>query len=461
MRFIRPLILLISIFGFAVVMSGCTRTYSTEVSSAQKISETQGDFKQTLTDGVQFGAALAKLSDLNGDGVPELAVGSPLDNEAGTERGACWILFLNSTGTVSSSIKLTQGLNGFTGTLHDGDHFGSAVSSLNDVNGDGVQDMVVGAPGDDDNGTDRGALWVLLLNSDGTVLSQTKISDLTGGFTLGLKDNDHFGGAVANIGDLNGDGVADIVVGADGDDDGSTDRGAVYILYLNFDGSVQSARKISSTTGNFKGELHTGDLFGSAVAGIGDVDGDGIPDIAVGANGDDDGGVDRGAVWILFMNRDGTVKASQKISQLSGQLDALLADGDQFGSALADVGDLNSDGIDELAVGANHNADGGPQRGAMHVLFLKKTGEVISSSQISQTQGNFPDTLTDGEQFGDAIAGLGDIDGDGNLDIAVGANLDDDGGPDKGAAWVLFMSPVKIGYRVDPNADLTAYFRRN
>jgi hypothetical protein len=459
MLMLPALRLLVCVLGLAVVLGGCTRTYSTQVDTAQKISETNGNFNQSLNPGDQFGAALAKVGDLDQDGIPDLAVGSPYDDENGTDRGALWILFLDNTGKTKSAIKLADGLNGFSGSLNDSDHFGSAVAPLGDMNGDGVPDVVVGAPGDNDNGTDRGALWVLFLNNDGTVQTQQKISDLSGGFNAGLHDNDQFGGAVARIGDLNGDGITDIVVGASGDDDGGDNRGAAYILFLNYDGTVQAQQKISASAGNFTGVLHDGDHFGSAVAGIGDVDGDGIPDIAVGASGDDDGGTDRGAVWILFLNRDGTVKASQKISQLSGQLDALLADGDHFGSALADVGDLNSDGIDELAVGANQNSDGGPHRGAMYVLFLKSTGEVISSSQISQSTGNFPDTLSDGEQFGTAITGLGDLNGDGNLDIAVGANLDDDGGTDKGALWVLFMAPVKIGYRVDANADLATYFR--
>jgi len=321
-----------------------------------------------------------------------------------------------------------------------------------------VPDLVVGAPGDDGNGTDRGALWVLFLNSDGSVNHQQKIAELTGGFNTTLTDNDQFGAAVANIGDLNGDGITDIAVGAVGDDDGSNDRGAVYILFMNVDGTVQAQQKISSTSGNFTGELHTGDHFGSAVAGVGDLDGDGVVDLAVGASGDDDGGSDRGAVWILFMNSDGTVKRAQKISQLSGQFDALLTDGDHFGSALANLGDLNNDGRNELAVGASQSDDGGTDRGAVFVLFLTKLGEVNSSSQISQNSGNFPDTLTDGEQFGQAVTALGDLDSDGVLDMAVGAPLDGDGGSDRGALWVLFMSPVSVGYRIDPNADLTTYF---
>jgi len=462
MLYLRTFVkLLICTLGLGLALGGCTQTYSTEVNTAQKISDTNGNFTAGLNDGDHFAAALANLGDLDLDGVTELAAGSPGDDQNGTDRGAVHILFLDKTGQTSSSIKLVDGQNGFSGILHDGDQFGSALAPLGDLDGDGVPDLVVGAPGDDGNGSDRGALWVLFLNRDGTVHYQQKIAELTGGFTSPLADNDQFGGAVASIGDLNGDGIPDLVVGASGDDDGSIDRGAVYILFMNVDGTVQAQQKISSSSGTFTGELHTGDHFGSAVAGVGDLDGDGVVDIAVGASGDDDGGTDRGAVWILFMRSDGTVKRAQKISQISGQLDALLADGDHFGGALANVGDLNNDGRNELAVGASLSDDGGTDRGATYVLFLTKLGEVISSSKISQTAGNFPDALTDGEQFGQAVVGLGDLDGDGILDLAIGAGFDDDGGSDRGALWVLFMSPVSIGYRIDPNASLVDYFRGN
>lgn len=462
MSFGRSLCNFIIVPGLFLGLAACTQTYSVNVLSTQKVSDVSGNLNASLNDGDQFGAALANLGDLNGDGTPELAVGSPYDDEIGTDRGAVRILFLDSsTGQVQSTVKLADGLNGFSGILNDNDHFGSAVAAMGDLDGDGIPDMAVGAPGDDDNGTDRGAVWLLFLNADGSVHYQQKISDLSGGLAAGLNDNDQFGGAVAGAGDLNGDGIPDLVVGSTGCDDGGTDRGAVYILFMNRDGTVQSQQKISSTAGNFSGPLADNDHFGSAVAGAGDLDADGIPDIIVGASGDDSGGTNRGAVWVLFMNRDGTVKAQQKISQLDGQLDQVLSDGEEFGSALANVGDLNGDGLDEIAVGASHNSDGGPARGAVYILFLKNTGKVISSSRISQNAGDFPDSLTDGEQFGAAVTGLGDLDGDGNQDIAVGASLDDDGGTDRGALWVLFMSPVSVGYRADPNVSLDTYFSGN
>ena len=123
---------------------------------------------------------------------------------------------------------------------------------------------------------------------------------------------------------------------------------------------VDSAQKISAMAGNFEGVLDDNDQFGSAAANIGDLNADGVIDLAVGAPLDDDGGTDRGAIWILLMNDDGTVDIEQKISNDEGRLSLIdvLDDDDQFGSAVAELGDLNGDGILDIAVGAPLDDDG-------------------------------------------------------------------------------------------------------
>ncbi len=113
------------------------------------------------------------------------------------------------------------------------------------------------------------------------------------------------GPRVVGLGDLDGDGVPDLAVGALGDDDGGSERGAVWILFMNNDGTVREVQKISDTVGGFNGVLDNGDFFGRCVANLGDLDGDGIPDLAVGAVLDDDGGFDRGAVWVLSLDGGG------------------------------------------------------------------------------------------------------------------------------------------------------------
>ena len=185
----------------------------------------------------------------------------------------------------------------------------------------------------------------------GSVLSHQKISNTEGGFTGRLDNEDNFGFSVASLGDLNGDGVGDLAVGASSDDDGGTDRGAVWVLFLNTDGTVESHQKISDIEGGFTGTLDNADFFGTSVAWLGDLDGDGVGDLAAGARWDDDGGFNRGAVWVLFLDglRRGDLNCDGAFN--GGDIDPFfLALGDPaayviaFPSCNPLLGDMNSDG---------------------------------------------------------------------------------------------------------------------
>jgi Ca2+-binding RTX toxin-like protein len=137
--------------------------------------------------------------------------------------------------------------------------------------------------------------------SSGRIKAKQKISATSGDFR-GVRDvSNVFGWSVSPLGDLDGDGVPELAVGAGGDNDGGPYTGAVWTLFLRANGTVKAEQKISATNGNFRGRLHRRDGFGSSVSPLGDLDGDGVPELAVGAPGDDDGGTSNGAVWILFM----------------------------------------------------------------------------------------------------------------------------------------------------------------
>jgi hypothetical protein len=133
-----------------------------------------------------------------------------------------------------------------------------------------------------------------------------------------------------------------MAVGAPFDNDGGNACGAVWILFMNSDGTVNSQQKISSVSGNFNRELNSGSKFGRAISSIGDFNKDGTPDIVVGAWGDDDGGNASGAVWLLFLNSDGTVKSSSKISATQGGLVG-LTEKRQFGFGVTSLGDLDKE----------------------------------------------------------------------------------------------------------------------
>lgn len=388
----------------------------------------------TLADFDAFGGSVTALGDLDGDGVTDLAIGARADGTGGLFCGAVHVLFMNANGTVKNSMKIASQTNGGP-LLVDGDVFGFSVASLGDLDGDGMTDLAVGATGDDDGESESGAVHVLYLNANGTVKSSTKIThQLNGGPTLA--NLDEFGFSLATLGDLNGDGVTDLAVGAIGDDTAGTDRGAVYVLFMNADGTAQSSVSLTSGT-NGCPTLTDGDLFGFSLASLGDLNGDGVVELAVGAIGDDTGGGGRGAVYVLSLNSNGTVKSSLKLA--SGALGgATLANDDSFGSSTASLGDLDGNGVTDLAVGAVGDDTGGDGRGAVHVLLLNANGTVNSSLKLASGTLGAPQ-LSDKDSFGSAVAALGDLDGDGVTDLAVGAEADDTGGDDRGAAYVLFL----------------------
>ncbi len=411
------------------------------VERLQKISNTQGGFAPNLQTNDQLGRSVAVLGDLDGNGVPDLASGALGDDDGGLDQGAAYVIFLRPNGSVLKAQKISELAGGFTGILDEGDQLGRALAGIGDLDGDGLEDLAVGANYDDDGGSNRGALYLLMLNADGTVKSTSKISSTQGGFAGQLRANDEFGRSVASLGDLDGDGVTDIAVGAPTDGTGGTRRGAIWILFLNSNGTVKRHVKIASGLGGFTGRLKNLDWFAFSLANLGDFDGDGVVDLAVGAALDDDGAVNAGAVWLLYLRSDGTVKEHRKISMLSGGFTGLLESPDQFGTSVAPLGDLNGDGITELAVGAVKDGDGGKEKGSVYVLFLTAQGTVAFHQKISALEGNFPRlALNSWDWLGSALAPLGDFDLDGVVDVVIGARNDDDGGPNSGALYLTFLN---------------------
>lgn len=333
-----------------------------------------------------------------------------------------------------TAVEISHNQNGGP-LLADSDYFGTSIAPVGDLNRDGTIDLAVGAVGDDTGGgadSNRGAVHVLFMNGDGSVLSSRKIaSGLNGGPVLA--EQDLFGASVAPIGDLDGDGVPDLVVGSVWDDAGGEDRGAIHILRMNADGTVKNSTKIASGL-NGGPVLANGDGFGYSVGSLGDLDGDGTADLAVGAYADDTGGTNRGAVHLLFMNASGSVKSSlQLASGVNGV--PTLRDGDAFGSGVASLGDLDGDGIVDLAVGAYSDDSGRIDGGAVHILLLNANGSVKRGTKYlnSSIRGS----------FGNSLASAGDIDGDGivnRTDLIVGAYADDTGGPGRGTFYLLNLN---------------------
>ncbi len=386
-----------------------------------------------LLDSDQFGDSVAKLGDLDGDGVNDLAVGA-ISTGSGTGVGAVHILYLNSDGSVKSRQKISSGQNGAP-AIPNGSYFGRSIANLGDIDGDGVIDLAVAADRDSTLGNLRGAVYVLLMNSNGTVKASQKIAHGLGGGPL-LADIDRFGGALAPLGGLDGDGITDLAVGASNDDTGGLERGAVHILLLNSNGTAKSTFKLAS--GSHPGlTLANNDYFGGSVSSLGDLDGDGVTELAVGAWGDDSGGAGNGAVYVLFLNSNGSIKNLQKISDGTGG-GPILAANDFFGNSLESVGDLDGDGVTDLAAGARYDDTGGPNRGAVYMLLLNANGTVKKADKIGSNVGGGP-ALNDGDIFGRSMAVLGDLNGDGVVEMAFSAERGDIGGPNRGGVYVASL----------------------
>ena len=340
--------------------------------------------------------------------------------------------------------KLYRGIAGLVGASAPDplDRLGSAITVLGDLDGDGVDDLAVGAPLHDDGiPAGGGGVWVLFLNPDGSVRAFQAVTALLGGGPV-VSPFDSFGAALAGLGDLDGDGVPDLAVGAPGDDDGGSAAGAVWILFLNADGSVREHQKISSWAGGFGGTLLGGDAFGSSLAVPGDLDGNGAVELCVGTPGVDLAGTSTGAVWTLFLLPDGTVRDEVRLDGFTSPLAGEIELGDLFGSALAGPGDLDGDGVVDLVVGAEGDERSGLGFGAVFVLFLNADGTARDLQPITAGEGGFaPDGIPLGA-FGAGLAALGDVNDDGFAELAVGDPEHVEGalaGATKGAAWIVSL----------------------
>ena len=407
------------------------------VDSFDKISETSNNPGGLLDLGVddEFGFGMVLLDDFDGTGRQVLAVGAhnegdPVPQGAEEGHGAVYLLDLDSGANITGLSKLTA-----LPDLVSQSQFGTSLDSLGDFDGNGVQDLVVGARGL--NGLE-GAVYLVLLDASGSMIQNYPIGDGVGGLSATLEPGNWFGHAVATLGDLDGNGVVDIAVGAPQDTVAPLDApGSVYILFLDSDGTVLAENEIGP--GQFAGQT-SHSWFGRSLEALGDVDGDGTPDLAVGEPRHDGANATEGAVWILSLNSDGTVKCYERISSTSGGFGGTLGENDRFGSAVASIGDIDGNGSSELWVGARRDDTGGSWSGAGWTLFTRSFQFGFNAVQkISETEGNLGQVLNDGDEYGYAAAGIGDLNGDGIPDMVVSARRDDDFGNAAGAIYVLFL----------------------
>ena len=406
---------------------------SEEINSSTNNGPTIEDGGPGGNPGDQFGNSVADMGDLNGDGVTDLVVGAWKDDDGcgSTDCGAIHILYMDTDGSLAAS---TDEFDCSHAKIKCGsfDSFGKSVAPI-DLNNDGVNDIAVGAHKDNcsaDSGCvgwdDRGVIHILFMDSDENVTSVEEIDGRVSN-APSLGDNSFFGWSLANIGDYDGDGVDDLVAGGYKDGPGSS-QGAIFIMFMNTDGSLDKTIEINSGTTNGP-DLSDNDQFGWSVANIGDLNDDGVTDLAVGARGDD-------TVHILFMNSCNQCNANAAVSsvvEINSTTLGVTVSG-TFGDSVASMGDLDGDNVQDLVIGSRTDTGGGSVR----IVYMNTDGSSKSSVLIDSTSPNGP-TISSGDWFGNAVANIGDLDGDGITDMAVGASYDDHGGTHRGALHIIFL----------------------
>jgi hypothetical protein len=377
----------------------------------------------------QFAAiTIATAGDVNGDGRSDIVLG--------TRSESAYVLFGRiAPGTVDLSAL------GDGGFRIDGekqfDSAGSTVAGVGDVSGDGRADLLVGAPFADPSGrAEAGSAYVVFGKTSTTTVALATLGD--GGFRIdGAVAGDSAGASVAAAGDVNGDTRPDLVVGAfRADNNGRLQSGSTYVVFGKTSTSPVDLAVLGGGGYRIDGAAPE-DESGETSAGAGDVNGDGRPDVLVGAPGADNSGrATSGSVYVVFGK---TSPETVDLANLAGggyRIDGAAAD-DAVGTTIAGVGDTNGDGRRDVLIGSPRVDTGAPNSGAAYVVFGKPSTTAVDLGTLGGS-GFRIDGGAAGDAVGLAVAAGGDVNGDGRSDLLIGSGATNNGRANAGSTYVVY-----------------------
>jgi VCBS repeat-containing protein len=377
---------------------------------------------------------MASTSDMNGDSVPDLIFGAPGDDDKAVDAGRIFVLVTPPGGGTTTHYGATTGQIIIDG-IAAGDRAGAAVGGIADLNGDARGDILIGAPGSE-RGTavDAGAAYVIWGMASGSVDLGDPFSGGGKGFVMkGQAAGDSAGTTIQAISDLNGDGKADILVGAPGQDAGGANAGAVYVVFGKSTSSIVNLSSVATGTGGFRivGDS-AGDMAGSAIGSVGDLNGDGKAEILVGTTASQIGGTDSGAVYVVFGKSSTTAVDLTNVAAGTGGFVIRGVTGDMAGAAVSGVGDINGDGLADILVAA-------PGSDSAYVVFGKADTTAVDLGDVRNGIGGFCIVAEQpGDLVGISVTGGKDLNRDGIADIVIGAPHQSEGGTDAGAVYMIW-----------------------
>jgi Ca2+-binding RTX toxin-like protein len=401
------------------------------------------------------GLSVSAAGDVNKDGLADFIVGAPASDAKAADAGASYVVFGTKAGLPDGfSLASLNGTNGFrvSGTTA-GDHSGFSVASAGDVNGDGYADIVIGAPDADPHGSGSGAAYVVFGKAGGFT-PNIDLATLNGstGFALSGAAAGNFTGTSVHSGDFNGDGYADVIIGAPGAVHGTT-----YVVFGHA-GAFAANLDLSSLAGASGTLLITSAPFSRNVeagwsVSSGDINGDGIDDVIIGAPNSYGYGKTSGAAYVVF-GHTGAFGPTQFIDKNLGT-DSIRITGaehlDLAGFAVASAGDVNGDGFDDVIVSmpyADTPYNNDPTRGVSYVVFGSDGGFAnLDLSTVDGSNGFKIPGIFIGDLTGYSVSSAGDVNGDGFADLIIGAPNAD--GDSEGIAYVLFGQSQRFEATID------------
>jgi hypothetical protein len=375
--------------------------------------DTEGDLAQAW-----FGASVSTAGDVNGDGFADVLVGARQYKNGETNEGRAFVFHGSSAGPSLSPDWMAEG-------DQENAQFGWSLTTAGDVNGDGYADVIIGARLYANNEPNEGRAFVYHGSASGLSLTP----DWTAEIDL---DGAQFGRAVAPAGDVNGDGFADVLVGAPFYDNEDPDEGGVFVYHGSASGLSPTADLV------IEGNQESAQ-FGFTLMTAGDVNGDGYSDVIVGARLYDNGETDEGRAFVFHGSASGLSTTP-----------AWTAESDQdsyrLGNAVSTAGDVDGDGYSDVIIGVRFFENGETREGAAVVVHGSPSGLSPGPSWIADGDQNDAD-------LGFAVGTAGDVNADGYADVIVGSEKYTAGVNQEGRAWVYHGSPSGLSTTADWTTD--------